>query len=151
MDYDNKMISSRRSLDSDMQMLVYENYNKFISATDMIRVMHSNVESMEQEMQLLLTEMKHISTSAADIEQQLTGNRTKVENLVGVSRLLKRLEFLFELPGRLKRCIELGAHEQAVKYFRLSSNILQRYEHIKSFEDVSLIIYCTETCCQLPS
>lgn len=28
-------------------MLVYENYNKFISATDMIRQMKTNVESME--------------------------------------------------------------------------------------------------------
>ena len=33
------MVSEIKSLDSDMQMLVYENYNKFISATDTIRQM----------------------------------------------------------------------------------------------------------------
>ena len=32
-----QMMKSIRELDSDMQMLVYENYNKFISATDTIR------------------------------------------------------------------------------------------------------------------
>lgn len=36
---DNKLIHEIKTLDSDMQMLVYENYNKFISATDTIRQM----------------------------------------------------------------------------------------------------------------
>ena len=31
------LLSEIRSLDSEMQTLVYENYNKFISATDTIR------------------------------------------------------------------------------------------------------------------
>ena len=47
---DTKMIHEIRSLDSDMQMLVYENYNKFISATETIKRMKNNVEAMEQDM-----------------------------------------------------------------------------------------------------
>lgn len=39
-----------RRLSGDMQMLVYENYSKFISATDTIRDMQRNVEAMEGEM-----------------------------------------------------------------------------------------------------
>ncbi len=35
------------------QMLVYENYNKFISATDIIRSMKSNVDGMDATMQEL--------------------------------------------------------------------------------------------------
>jgi len=35
------------------QMLVYENYNKFISATDTIRSMKSNVDGMDATMQEL--------------------------------------------------------------------------------------------------
>lgn len=37
MDQEQGMVKDIRSLDSDMQTLVYENYNKFISATDTIR------------------------------------------------------------------------------------------------------------------
>jgi hypothetical protein len=133
---DHRLVSQKRALDSDMQMLVYENYNKFISATDMIRKMKANVESMEAEMTQLLSNMQSISSTTASIEQQLTPNREKVENLVGVSRLLKRLEFLFELPGRLSKSIELGAYEQAVRYFRVSVNILSQYSHLKSFADI---------------
>ena len=37
MDEEQKMVRDIKGLDSDMQTLVYENYNKFISATDTIR------------------------------------------------------------------------------------------------------------------
>lgn len=36
---DNQLVQEIKTLDSDMQMLVYENYNKFIGATDTIRNM----------------------------------------------------------------------------------------------------------------
>ena len=39
------------------QMLVYENYNKFISATDTIRSMKVNVEGMDAGMQDLRTRL----------------------------------------------------------------------------------------------
>ena len=45
-----EMSTEIKSLDSDMQMLVYENYNKFISATDTIRSMKSNVDGMDSNM-----------------------------------------------------------------------------------------------------
>lgn len=134
--HDNQMIASKRALDSEMQTLVYDNYNKFISATDMIRKMKSNVESMESQMSNLLTNMNAISKNCEGIESSLTPNRTKVDNLLGVSRLLKRLEFLFELPGKLKRSIQLGAYEQAVRYFRTASAILEQYRHHKSFHHI---------------
>ena len=133
---DARLVAAKRSLDSDMQMLVYENYNKFISATDMIRQMKDNVDGMEGDMNRLITNMTTISNTTASIEQQLAPNRERVENLVGVSRLLKRLEFLFELPGRLTKSIEMGAYEQAVRYFRVSVNILSQYSHLKSFADI---------------
>lgn len=48
-----EMSAEIKSLDSDMQMLVYENYNKFISATDTIRIMNSSVDDMDDKMQTL--------------------------------------------------------------------------------------------------
>lgn len=127
-----------RSLDSEMQMLVYQNYNKFISATDMIRQMKTNVEAMEEEMGNLVQAMNQISTCSSKIETKLAPNRGNLDNLVGVSKLLKRLKFLFELPGRLNKSIEMGAHAQAVRYFRVSNKILKQYAHIKSFEKIRI-------------
>ena len=53
-----------------------------------------------------------------------------------VSRLLNRLEFLFELPGRLTKSIEMEAYSTAVKYWHISDAILKRYSHMASFEKV---------------
>lgn len=37
MDHENEIVKDTQTLHSDMQTLVYENYNKFISATDTIK------------------------------------------------------------------------------------------------------------------
>lgn len=62
-----------KKLDSDMQMLVYENYNKFISATDTIRKMAQNVEGMETEMADLGSSVDRISESSAKVNAALEG------------------------------------------------------------------------------
>lgn len=64
-----------KKLDSDMQMLVYENYNKFISATDTIRKMAQNVEGMETEMTDLKSSMDRIADSSATINASLEGEK----------------------------------------------------------------------------
>uniref|UniRef100_A0A3Q2NZJ1 Vacuolar protein sorting-associated protein 51 homolog n=1 Tax=Fundulus heteroclitus TaxID=8078 RepID=A0A3Q2NZJ1_FUNHE len=87
MDHENCMVKQIRSLDSDMQTLVYENYNKFISAT-------------------------------------------------GVHTLLRKLQFLFELPARLNKCLELQAYAQAVSSHRRARCVLQQYSHLPSFKGI---------------
>lgn len=70
-----------KKLDSDMQMLVYENYNKFISATDTIRKMAQNVEGMEAEMADLKGSMDRISNSSATVNASLEGEFVRSQAL----------------------------------------------------------------------
>ena len=60
-----------RSLDSDMQMLVYENYNKFISATDTIRSMKSNVDGMDSNMQELQNIVGALESLCSSIKESM--------------------------------------------------------------------------------
>lgn len=46
-----KLLIYFQALDANMQTLVYENYNKFISATETIKRMKSNVEAMDSDME----------------------------------------------------------------------------------------------------
>ena len=46
MDKEKEMLDQTRSLDSEMQTLVYDNYNKFIFATDTIKNVNTQVVSM---------------------------------------------------------------------------------------------------------
>ena len=117
----NRMVQEIKSLDSDMQMLVYENYNKFIAATDTIRKMRENVAGMEQEMGRLQKNMDSIGKCSEKIAaSKLSAQRAKVEKLLSLERLITKLNFLFELPLRLRQCVELAAHAQARTRIRIA-------------------------------
>lgn len=132
----NALNNDTKSLDTSMQNLVYENYNKFISATDTIRQMKESVSSMDDRMLSLVKGMADIMETSAVINSALHDNRSKVEKLVGVRRLLKKLEFLFELPVRLNRSIELEAYSQAVKYYNMASGVLRKYDAVPSLHAI---------------
>eukprot|EP01084_Bolivina_argentea_P177617 307116_1 len=126
--YSNELNHGVKALDSEMQMMVYDNYNKFISATDTIRKMKDQVENMETEMSKLLNNMNSIANNCIEIENKFSTNRSEIEKLVSVRHLLKKLEFLFELPNRLKKNIQLCDYERAIKYFKMATKILIKYK-----------------------
>eukprot|EP00049_Salpingoeca_infusionum_P007069 m.115241 g.115241 ORF g.115241 m.115241 type:complete len:794 (-) comp13556_c0_seq3:1072-3453(-) len=125
-----------KSLDSDMQTLVYDNYNKFISATDTIRAMKTQVSSMEQQMEKLTASMTATFELSETISATLAPRREKVMSLANSHTTLKRLQFLFELPARLQQCIEMGAVGQAVQYYSKAQRVLESYRHMESFNGI---------------
>ena len=64
-----QIVRQIHSLDSDMQTLVYENYNKFISATDTIKQMRVDFRDMEGEMDQLAEKMKALTERSATVNQ----------------------------------------------------------------------------------
>lgn len=135
-DKEAEMVKQIRSLDSDMQTLVYENYNKFISATDTIRKMKTDFRRMEEEMDRLATNMDSIADFSAKISCTLQERREQISKLSGTHSLLKKLQFLFELPARLKKCIEMKAYGQAVRYYTKTRGVLEQYQHMPSFSSI---------------
>eukprot|EP00051_Salpingoeca_urceolata_P029116 m.488953 g.488953 ORF g.488953 m.488953 type:complete len:521 (+) comp26269_c0_seq1:96-1658(+) len=125
-----------KSLDSDMQTLVYENYNKFISATDTIRKMKTQVDGMEEEMEHLSASMATIAGLSSELTTSLEPNREKIRQLSGSHAILKKLQFLFELPARLKQCVEMQSYEQAVRYYAKASRVLHHYRNLDSFRGI---------------
>ncbi|TMW56557.1 hypothetical protein Poli38472_006567 [Pythium oligandrum] len=135
---DHTLIKEIKELDTNMQMLVYENYNKFISATDTIRKMKTNVASMEHEVEKVVKSMDVITGKSESINVALAPHRSKVEKLIGVRRLLKRLEFIFDLPQRLNTAVKQEEYANATQYYLLARRILGRYEHITSFKAIQV-------------
>lgn len=74
------------------------------------------MNQMEAETQRLVDSMAAVDSTTEDINSRLVHNRQRVAKLVGVERLLSKLQFLFDLPSRLNRSIELDASTQAVRY-----------------------------------
>ncbi len=75
---DDQLISEIKELDNNMQMLIYQNYNKFISATDTIRKMKDKVGNMEKDMEKVIESMDKITKKSEDINVALAPHRTQV-------------------------------------------------------------------------
>ena len=58
---------------------------------------------MEKRMSSLMERIQTVSSTTNTIGSSLDANRTKVDKLVNVKRLLKKMQFLFDLPSRLQR------------------------------------------------
>ncbi|CAI5486288.1 unnamed protein product [Closterium sp. Naga37s-1] len=116
-----------KNLDSDMQMLVYENYSKFISATDTIRTMKDNVASMESSMDQLLRTVTTVQEQSTAINSNLSERRERIEQLNGTRSLLRKAQFIFDLPKRLRTYSKNHQYRAAVKAYVGALPILQSY------------------------
>jgi len=131
-----EIVRQIQGLDSDMQTLVYENYNKFIAATETIRKMRVDFRSMEEEMDQLAGSMASITTFSAQVSDRLRARRQEVARLSTTNSTLQKLQFVLELPDRLKESIEGGRPGQAVEDWGRAEVALARYRDMPSFAGI---------------
>ncbi|PKI51033.1 hypothetical protein CRG98_028582 [Punica granatum] len=87
-----EMAAEIKNLDTDLQMLVYENYNKFISATDTIRRMKSNIVGMESNMEQLLDKIMSVQSRSDGVNTSLFEKREHIEKLHRTRNLLRKVQ-----------------------------------------------------------
>jgi hypothetical protein len=137
MDIENDIVKETRKLDSEMQTLVSENYNKFISATDTIRKMRSDFKKMEEEMECLVVSMGEITEFNDKINGSFKDKRKELSRLSDIDTLLKKLQFLFDLPSKLNEFITVkNSYSLAVKYYCKARKTLDHYKQMPTFKNI---------------
>lgn len=134
MDTEAVIVKDTQTLHSDMQTLVYENYNKFISATDTIRKMKTDFKKMETEMNLLVSKMTTITDFSGEITGTLQGTRQHLCKLAEKHSLLQKLQFLSSLPTTLKSLTDEGNYKKAVNDYIQAQKVLDQYGSHLSFQ-----------------
>ncbi|GAV83612.1 Vps51 domain-containing protein [Cephalotus follicularis] len=129
-----EMAAEIKNLDTDLQMLVYENYNKFISATDTIKRMKSNIVGMETNMEQLLDKIMSVQSRSDGVNSSLFEKREHIEKLHRTRNLLRKVQFIYDLPARLGKCIKSEAYADAVKFYTGAMPIFKAYGD-SSFQD----------------
>ncbi|KAK4749015.1 hypothetical protein SAY87_026464 [Trapa incisa] len=129
-----EMAAEIKNLDTDLQMLVYENYNKFISATDTIKRMKSNIVGMETNMEQLLEKITSVQSRSDGVNTSLFEKREHIEKLHRTRNLLRKVQFIYDLPARLGKCIKSEAYADAVKFYTGAMPIFRTYGD-SSFQD----------------
>lgn len=134
MDTEAIIVRDTQTLHSEMQTLVYENYNKFISATETIRKMKTDFKEMENEMKKLADNMSSISESSDHITGSLQETRTQLTKLSEKNALLKRLSAISSLPSKLTQLVNENNYAQAVQEYNRAQRILQQYDSFKGIQ-----------------
>ncbi|CRL05073.1 CLUMA_CG018027, isoform A [Clunio marinus] len=136
MDTEAMIVKETQTLHSEMQTLVYENYNKFISATETIRQMKTDFKEMENEMKKLADNMAEITQSSDQITGTLHDTRCQLTKLSEKNALLKRLSAISSLPGKLTQLVADKNYVQAVQEYNRAQRILQQYGNQPTFKGI---------------
>ncbi|KAI3514705.1 hypothetical protein L1887_13334 [Cichorium endivia] len=129
-----EMAAEIKNLDTDLQMLVYENYNKFISATDTIKRMKNNIVGMEVNMEQLLEKIMSVQSRSDGVNTSLFEKREHIEKLHRTRNLLRKVQFIYDLPTTLGKCIKSEAYADAVRFYTGAMPIFKAYGD-SSFQD----------------
>ncbi|KAI3887233.1 hypothetical protein MKX03_023443 [Papaver bracteatum] len=129
-----EMAAEIKNLDTDLQMLVYENYNKFISATETIKRMKNNIVGMEVNMEQLLDKIVSVQSKSDVVNTSLFEKREHIEKLHRTRNLLRKVQFIYDLPTRLGKCIKSEAYVDAVMFYTGAMPIFKVYGD-SSFQD----------------
>ena len=115
-----------RTLDSSMQTLVYENYSRFIEATDAVRNIGVNVQCNAGNLKKLSSSVVEAGETARDVETSCGKLRDSVVEKLRTKRLLQRLETLLKLPLTLRESISGGRYRWATKSYLKAYAILNK-------------------------
>ncbi|KAL5996386.1 Vacuolar protein sorting-associated protein 51 [Asimina triloba] len=140
-----EMAAEIKNLDTDLQMLVYENYNKFISATETMKRMKNNIVGMETNMEQLLDKIISVQSKSDGVNTSLFERRENIEKLHRTRNLLRKLQrrelefkghvqFIYDLPTQLGKCIKSEAYADAVRFYTGAMPIFEAYGE-SSFQD----------------
>merc|ERR1719265_2565450 len=126
--------SEIKDLDGDMQMLVYENYSKFIRATDVIKQMKFTIEGLEGDLASLEGNLGRITEHQQTVEKKISGRSGQIELLLKEQQVMKKVKILFDLPKTLRRCLDREAYGKAVQAYCTCAPFLRQYKHIETFQ-----------------
>lgn len=97
MDEESKLYRQIRMLNSEFHTLLYENYNKLISAAQIIGQMSSNFDHMEREINSLSENMDGIIKQSDHLSTNLSEKFSNLSKLSTTYSRLKRLQFSSDL------------------------------------------------------
>lgn len=96
-DEESKLFRQIRMLNSEFHTLLYENYNKLISAAQIIGQMSDNFDHMEQEINSLSDNMEEIIKQSDHLSSNLSDKFKNLSKLSSTYSTLKKLKFASDL------------------------------------------------------
>ncbi|RKP00997.1 hypothetical protein CXG81DRAFT_26301 [Caulochytrium protostelioides] len=133
---DTQLVTDLRRLDTEMKGLVYTNYSKFVNATTRIARMRDTVGSLGATLQQLQTRVATMTELTSANDAALREPRQAALKLAGVHALLDQLNFIFELPSKMKLCLAKRQYLRLVRYHTRTIMILEHFSSVSLFHTI---------------
>uniref|UniRef100_A0A914XT87 Vacuolar protein sorting-associated protein 51 homolog n=1 Tax=Panagrolaimus superbus TaxID=310955 RepID=A0A914XT87_9BILA len=130
------MVQNVRRLDSEMQQLVYENYSKFLTATNTVRNMQTEFQRMSDDMGTLTNKMDKIADLSGSLCNVFDRHRQNVRKLTDASKTVKGLQYIVKLPQRLQNFIDQKDFSRAVSSYVAVKPKLDLYKDVPSMTGI---------------
>ncbi|KAH0792083.1 vacuolar protein sorting-associated protein 51 [Histomonas meleagridis] len=124
------------TLDNELQNMVYDNYTKFLQASETIHSMKDGLVTLSSQMKSLMSGLEDVEKHTLEVRKDLDPTHQQISRLVGISRLLDRIDFISRLPYKLHADVECQNYEHAVDIWLSAEKILESQTHYESFTKI---------------
>ncbi|SCL90244.1 vacuolar protein sorting-associated protein 51, putative [Plasmodium berghei] len=119
--------------DNSIQSIVYENYNKFIYAEDIIVLVKNNFKKVKDKINLINQHIDYIDTSFKKTNKNISIEIEQVENIIQIKKLLKNINIIMQTPKEMFSLILKKKYIKALKLFIELIPFLYQNKHIIPF------------------
>ncbi|CAI2306426.1 unnamed protein product [Caenorhabditis sp. 36 PRJEB53466] len=130
------MVSAVRRLDSDVHQIVYENYNKFLTATNTVRKIQDEFTQLDSEMKSLSQSMQTISSLIGNLDGVLGEKRDDILQLGSSYKVVNSLKHIFDLPLVLQSEFDERNYGEVLRMFKLAEESLEQYKDVPTVQSV---------------
>ncbi|CAP24855.2 Protein CBR-VPS-51 [Caenorhabditis briggsae] len=131
-----EMVSAVRRLDSDVHQIVYENYNKFLTATNTVRKIQDEFTQLDSEMKSLSQSMSSISSLIGSLDGVLGEKRDDILQLGSSYKVVNSLKHIFDLPHVLQSEFDERNYGEVLRMFKLAEESLDQYKDVPTVQSV---------------
>ncbi|KAF8365595.1 vps-51 [Pristionchus pacificus] len=142
------MVNCVRRLDSDVHQIVYENYNKFLTATSSVRKIEKEFKHLDSEMQSLGDSMSSISRLVKELSPVIDGKKGQASTLARSYRTVHAVQFVSELPATLQSLLDDHDYSSLIRLALKARSSLFPYSDVPNvisvLEKVTTIVDAAE-------
>lgn len=138
----NELFTESKALDNDQQTLVYENYSKFMAASDTLSELHKQMSALDSDLADLKSSVSKINSNYGALEDSMGMKWKQIRKLDTMEKDLNKLKYLSELPQMFKRALaeyqaqpetqkDATVFEEPTRYYGDYCDILTDYKQTK--------------------
>lgn len=124
----NRLDSEVRTLEREVQSLVYDNYGKYLSASDSVRRVQDAMPLVEAQLQQLAVAATAIEEKGGGLMSLIQERASSIEDLVAFRQLMQQLQQLSTLPQLLRQHLAANDPEAALLVYRHVREFLQQQQ-----------------------